>query len=144
VSVFRQLSADFKEREMEHCGDARCTNRRVLKSQVKGGNTRCEQMFSAPHPIADIAPRSWHVRFVPSPEVGRLRRRRAMELLDKRKLDPKRRAAAISISCPYQSAVRLDDSARDGQPHAHAFRFAGEERFEDRFWFVFGNARPAI
>jgi hypothetical protein len=22
-------------------------------------------MFSAPHPIADIAPRGWHVRFVP-------------------------------------------------------------------------------
>jgi hypothetical protein len=22
-------------------------------------------MFSAPHPIADIAPRGWHFRFVP-------------------------------------------------------------------------------
>ena len=29
--------------------------------------------------------------------------------------------------------VRLDNGARDGQPHAHAFRLAGEERFEDLF-----------
>jgi hypothetical protein len=29
--------------------------------------------------------------------------------------------------------VRLDNGARDGQPHAHAFRLAGEKRLEDLF-----------
>jgi len=39
------------------------------------------------------------------------------QLLDKRKPDPKRRAAVITIFCPYQSLVRLDNGARDGQTH---------------------------
>ena len=55
------------------------------------------------------------------------------QLSDKRKLDPERRAAVIPIFCRYQPMVRLDDGARDGQPHAHAFGLAGEERFEDLF-----------
>jgi hypothetical protein len=38
--------------------------------------------------------------------------------------------------------VRFDNGARDGQSHAHAFRFAGVERLEDLFQFVFGNAGP--
>jgi len=54
-------------------------------------------------------------------------------LLDKRRPDPKRRAAVIPIFRRYQPIVRLDDGARDGQPHAHAFRLAGKKRFEDRF-----------
>jgi hypothetical protein len=54
-------------------------------------------------------------------------------LLVKRKPNPKRRAAVISIFFPYQPVVRLDNGARDGQSHAHAFRLAGKKRFEDRF-----------
>ena len=52
-------------------------------------------------------------------------------LSDKRKSNPKQCAAAISIFCRYLPMVRLDNGARDGQPHAHAFRLGGEERFED-------------
>jgi len=33
---------------------------------VKPGNTRCEQMLSAPHPIADIEQWDRHVRVVPT------------------------------------------------------------------------------
>ncbi len=33
---------------------------------VQGGNTRCEQMFSAPRPIADIEQWGRHVRVVPA------------------------------------------------------------------------------
>ena len=47
------------------------------------------------------------------------------------KFDPKRRAAVDPISCRYRPVVRLDNGARDGQSHAHAFRLAGEKRFED-------------
>jgi hypothetical protein len=36
------------------------------------------------------------------------------QLLDKRKPDPKRRAAVIPIFCRYQPVVRLDNGARDG------------------------------
>jgi hypothetical protein len=66
---------------------------------------------------------------------GILRMRHAMDqqLLDKRKPDPERRAAVITIFCPYPPMVRLDNGARDGQPHAHAFSLAGEERFEQGF-----------
>ena len=46
---------------------------------------------------------------------------------------PKRRAAVIPIFGPYQPIVRLNNGARDGQPHTHALRLAGEERFEDCF-----------
>ena len=71
---------------------------------------------------------------------------RAMDrqLPDKGKPDPERRAAMIPIFGRYLPIVRLDNGARDGQPHAHAFRLAGEERFKDLFQFVFGNARSAI
>jgi len=55
------------------------------------------------------------------------------QLLDKRKSDPKRRAAMIAIFCRYQPMVRLDNGARDGQPHAHAFGLAGEKRHKDFF-----------
>ena len=55
------------------------------------------------------------------------------QLLDKRKLDPERRAAVIPIFYPYQPMVRFDNGARDGQPHAHAFRLAGEKRLEYLF-----------
>jgi hypothetical protein len=55
------------------------------------------------------------------------------QLLDKRKPDPKRRAAVITIFCPYQSLVRLDNGARDGQTHTHASRLVGVKRFKDRF-----------
>ena len=55
------------------------------------------------------------------------------QLSDKRKPDPERRAAVIPIFCRYQPMVRLDNGARDGQPHTHAFHLAGEERFEDLF-----------
>jgi hypothetical protein len=66
---------------------------------------------------------------------GILRVRRAMDhqLLDKRKPDPERRTAVIPIFCRYEPIVRLDDGARDGQPHAHAFGLAGEKRLEDLF-----------
>jgi hypothetical protein len=37
---------------------------------VKLGNTREEQVFSAPHPIADIAGTGRHVGFVPGTEVA--------------------------------------------------------------------------
>jgi hypothetical protein len=53
------------------------------------------------------------------------------QLLDKRKFDPKRRATVISISRRYLPIVRLDNGTRDGQPHTHAFRLAGEKRFEN-------------
>jgi hypothetical protein len=69
---------------------------------------------------------------------------RPNQLSDKRKLDPERRAAVIPIVGRYQSMVRLDNGARDGQSHAHAFGLAGEKRFEDLFQFIFGNARAAI
>src|SRR5258705_9916162 len=52
------------------------------------------------------------------------------QLSDKRKPDPERRAAVIPIFCPYQPVVRLDNGARDGEPHPHAFRLAGEKQFE--------------
>ena len=65
---------------------------------------------------------------------GLLRRGRAMhQLSDKRKPDPERRAAVIPIFCRYQPMVRLDNGARDGQPHTHAFGLAGKERIEDFF-----------
>jgi hypothetical protein len=37
--------------------------------RVKPGNTRCEQMFSAPHPTADIDQWSRHVGKVPVGDV---------------------------------------------------------------------------
>jgi hypothetical protein len=55
------------------------------------------------------------------------------QLLDKRKPDPERRAAVNLISCRYEPMVRFNNGARDGKPHAHAFRLAGEKRFEDLF-----------
>ena len=63
------------------------------------------------------------------------------ELLE-RKPHPEHRAAVIPIFCPYLPVMRFHQGARDGQPHAHPLRFAGEERFEDLSKFVFGNARP--
>jgi hypothetical protein len=36
---------------------------------VKSGNTRAEQMFSAPHPTTDIALTGRHVGFVPSSDI---------------------------------------------------------------------------
>jgi hypothetical protein len=56
---------------------------------------------------------------------------RLLILSRKREPDPERRAAVIPIFRPYQPVVRLDNGARDGQPHAHAFRLAGEKRLED-------------
>ena len=59
--------------------------------------------------------------------VGRANKSRlrcARQLSDKRKFDPERRPAVIPIFGPYQSIVRFDNGARDGQPHAHAFRLA--------------------
>ena len=53
--------------------------------------------------------------------------------MDERKADPERRAAVISIFRRYHSMVRLDNGARDGQPHAHAFPLGGEKRLEDLF-----------
>ena len=66
---------------------------------------------------------------------GPLHMSRAMDhqLWDKRKPDPERRAAMIAVFRRYYSLVRIDNSARDRQPHAHAFRLAGEKRFEDLF-----------
>jgi hypothetical protein len=55
------------------------------------------------------------------------------QLSDKRKPDPERRAAVIPIIRPYQPMVRLDNRARDGQPHPHPSRLAGKKRFEDLF-----------
>jgi len=49
-----------------------------------------------------------------------------------RKPNPERRAAVIPIFGRYDPIVRLDNGARDGQPHAHTFGLAGEKRFEDR------------
>src|SRR6478609_477826 len=40
--------------------------------------------------------------------------------------------------------MRLDNGARDGQPHAHTFRLAGEERFEDLLQFAFGDTVATI
>jgi len=37
----------------------------------------------------------------------------------------------IPIFGPYQPVVRLNNGARDGQSHSHAFRLAGVERLED-------------
>ena len=48
----------------------------------------------------------------------------------------------IPIFCPYQPIVRLDNSARDGQPHAHAFGLAGENGFKDLFQFASGMPEP--
>ena len=53
------------------------------------------------------------------------------QLLDKGNFDPKRPATLIPISRRYLPIVRLDDGTRDGQPHTHAFRLAGEKRFEN-------------
>jgi hypothetical protein len=66
---------------------------------------------------------------------GLLRIRRAVDhqLLDQGKLDPERRATVNPIVCCYQPIVRLNNRARDGQPHAHAFRLAGEKWLKDRF-----------
>ena len=66
---------------------------------------------------------------------GLLRVGRALDhqLSDKGKPDPKRRAAVIPIFRRYQPMVRLDNGARDGQPHPHAFRLASVKWFEDRF-----------
>ena len=71
----------------------------------------------------------------PVAEVGSASYGRTMDhqLLDKRKPDPERCAAVIPIFGRYQPLVRLDNGARDGQPHAHAFRLTGEKRFEDLF-----------
>jgi hypothetical protein len=90
---------------------------------------------SAFPPIATIERTSHHVRFVPKAEVGSASYGRTMDhqLLDKRKPDPERRAAVSLISCRYEPMVRFNNGARDGQPHAHAFRLAGEKRFEDLF-----------
>jgi hypothetical protein len=55
------------------------------------------------------------------------------QLSDKGKPDPKRRAAVVPIFRRYLPMVRLDNGARDGQPHAHAFRLAGVKWFKDRF-----------
>jgi len=46
------------------------------------------------------------------------------QLLDKRKSDPERCAAVIPIFGRYQPMVRLDNGARYGQSHAHAFGLA--------------------
>ena len=77
---------------------------------------------------------------------GLLRMARAIDhqLSDKRKPDPERRAAVIPVFCPYLPIVRLDNGARDGQPHAHAFGLAGEERLEDLVQVVFGNSWTVI
>ena len=51
--------------------------------------------------------------------VGRANKSRlrcARQLSDKRKFDPERRPAVIPIFGPYQSIVRFDNGARDGQP----------------------------
>ena len=53
------------------------------------------------------------------------------QLLDERKPDPERRTTVIPIFGRYLPMVRLDNGACDGQPHTHAFRFAGEKWFED-------------
>jgi hypothetical protein len=100
---------------------------------------------------SDVAARNREVRFTPksrhrqatpacpfgaiSGSRGILRMRHAIDhqLLDKRKPDPERRAAVNLISCRYEPMVRFNNGARDGQPHAHAFRLAGEKRFEDLF-----------
>jgi hypothetical protein len=42
-------------------------------------------------------------------------------------------AAVIPILGPYLPLVRLDNGARDRQPHAYAFGLAGEEWFKDLF-----------
>ena len=83
-------------------------------------------------PNADIAPLP-KCAITGSRVILRMGRAMDHQLLDKRKPDPERRAAVIPIFCPYQPVVRLDNGARDGQPHAHAFRLAGEKRFEDLF-----------
>ena len=55
---------------------------------------------------------------------------------------PERRAAVIPIFCRYLPFVRLDNGARDGQSHAHAFRLGGEERLEDLFSLSSGMPGP--
>ena len=82
-------------------------------------------------PINGLRQSSCQVRKVPQAKVGVSSVDH--QLLDKRKFDPKRRAAMVPIFCRYLPIVRLDNGARDGQPHAHAFRLAGEKRFEDLF-----------
>ena len=54
-------------------------------------------------------------------------------LSDERKSDPEQCAAATPIFRRYLPIVCLDNGARDGQPHAHAFGLGGEKRFEDLF-----------
>ena len=66
------------------------------------------------------------------------------QLSDKRKPDPERGAAVIPVFGPDPPIVRLDNGARDGQPHPHAFGFAGEERLEDLVQVVFRNSWPMI
>jgi len=49
-------------------------------------------------------------------------------LRDKRKTDPKCRTAVIPILRRYHTLVRLDNGARDGKPHPHAFRLAVKKK----------------
>ena len=39
-------------------------------------------------------------------------------------------AARRVVLCPYPAAVSFDDGTRNGQAHAHAVAFGGEERLE--------------
>jgi hypothetical protein len=66
------------------------------------------------------------------------------QLLDERQSYQKRRASVILIFCGDPPVVRLDNGTRDGQPHSHAFRLAGEKRIEDLPQFFFSNTRAAI
>jgi hypothetical protein len=50
----------------------------------------------------------------------------------------------IPIFRGYQSIVRFDNGARDGQSHTHTFGLGSDERFEDLFQFVIGNAMASI
>src|SRR3984957_845388 len=45
---------------------------------------------------------------------------------------------------PKTAAMRLDDPAADGQPHARSIRFGGEKRIENALKASFGKANPAI
>ena len=67
-------------------------------------------------PTADVPSHTSGAAMCHQRKASLLRMGRAMDhqLSDKRKLDPKRRAAVIPIFCPYQPMMRLDDGARDG------------------------------
>jgi len=56
------------------------------------------------------------------------------------------KSTALILVCGYPEAtsVGLNNGSADGQPHAHSFRFRGEERFKNPLQVLSFNPFPAI